>query len=270
MTLSTSRRHSHILEILEKRGFLSVAEIARDFGVSPVTARHDLTTLADSGLVQRTRGGARSNFGSPGEPNFEMRRRQRAAEKRSIAAAAIELLGDAQIIALDASTTCYYLALALRPSTELFVLTNGIKTAEALIDRPHISVMVTGGIVRRGAVSIVGEVAEEQVRRTRVEVAFFGARAFSVDHGLMDFDPEEARVKRAMASISDRIVGLVDESKWGRLALLPPVVSTNEISALVTDKRPANGMEAALAQRGVKVIVGARSSAERAGGDGAA
>jgi DeoR/GlpR family transcriptional regulator of sugar metabolism len=257
VTFATAQRHSQILEILDQRGWLSVAEIARDFGVSPVTARHDLAVLADSGLVRRTRGGARANQNAPAEPDFELRRRHRAAEKRAIAVAAARLLGDAQIIALDASTTCYYLALELRPSSDLFVVTNGLKTAEVLTDRPHVSVMLTGGLVRRGAMSIVGEVAEEQIRRSRVEVAFFGARAFSPEHGLMDFDPEEARVKRAMVSISARAVGLVDHSKWGRLALLPPVVPTDGLAAIVTDRAPAADLRQQLEQRGVDVVVDA-------------
>jgi DeoR/GlpR family transcriptional regulator of sugar metabolism len=254
--LTTARRQSQILEILDQRGSLSVADIARDFGVSPVTARHDLTVLADSGLIKRTRGGARVNTGSPNEPNFEIRRRHHADEKRAIAEAASRLLGDAQIIALDASTTCYYLALELKPSAELFVVTNGLRTAEALVDRPHISVMLTGGILRRGAISIVGETAEEQVRKARVEIAFFGARAFSPEHGLMDFDPEEARVKRAIASIAEKVVGLVDHSKWGRLALLPPVVPTNDLAAIVCDRAPADSVMTDLERRGVQVVIG--------------
>src|SRR5258706_13082512 len=206
--LTTARRQSQILEILDQRGSLSVADIARDFGVSPVTARHDLTVLADSGLIKRTRGGARANTGAPNEPNFELRRRHRADEKRAIAQAATRLLGDAQIIALDASTTCYYLALELKPTAELFVVTNGLTTAEALVDRPHISVMLTGGILRRVADAHVGETAEEQVRKARGEIAFFGARAFNPEDGLMDFDPGEARGKRAIASIADKGIGL--------------------------------------------------------------
>src|SRR5258706_14238861 len=99
--LTTARRQSQILEILDQRGSLSVADIARDFGVSPVTARHDLTVLADSGLIKRTRGGARANNGAPNEPNFELRRRQRAAEKQASPGAAGRFLGNRHIISLD-------------------------------------------------------------------------------------------------------------------------------------------------------------------------
>jgi DeoR/GlpR family transcriptional regulator of sugar metabolism len=82
------------------------------------------------------------------------------------------------------------------------------------------------------------------------------ARAFSPEHGLMDFDPEEARVKRAIASIADKVVGLVDHSKWGRLALLPPVVPTSDLAAIVIDRAPADSVMTDLKRRGVQVLVG--------------
>ena len=98
--------------------------------------------------------------------------------------------------------------------------------------------------------------AEEQVRKARVEIAFFGARAFSPEHGLMDFDPEEARVKRAIASIADKVVGLVDHSKWARIALLPPVVATSDLDAIVCDRPPPDSVIADLTRRGVQVLIG--------------
>ena len=57
LTLTADKRQEQILEFIEQRGWLSVAEISSEFGVSSVTARHDLFVLADSGNIQRIRGG---------------------------------------------------------------------------------------------------------------------------------------------------------------------------------------------------------------------
>jgi len=57
LTLTADKRQEQILEFIEQRGWLSVAEISSEFGVSSVTARHDLFVLADSGSIQRMRGG---------------------------------------------------------------------------------------------------------------------------------------------------------------------------------------------------------------------
>jgi DeoR/GlpR family transcriptional regulator of sugar metabolism len=255
LTLTAAKRQGRILEIIEQQGWLSVDEISNEFGVSPVTARHDLFVLADTGSIQRVRGGARFVQVERGEASFEQRCRQRTNEKRAIATAALRLLGDAQIVALDASTTCYHLALAMNPASDLFVVTNGLRTAEALAERPRVSVMMPGGSVRLGGPSMVGEVAEEQIRRTRVEVAFLGARGFSPEYGLMDMVPDEARLKRALLSVADRVVALVDHTKWGRLALMPPVALTDQLAAIVTDRRPAPAVLEELERRGVEVVV---------------
>ena len=46
-------------------------------------------------------------------------------------------------MALDSSTTAYYLALELRAKRELVVVTNGLLIAAALADAPGINVLVT-------------------------------------------------------------------------------------------------------------------------------
>jgi DeoR/GlpR family transcriptional regulator of sugar metabolism len=257
-----SERHSRILELIDQRGWVTTEEISRELGVSAVTARHDLSVLSESESrrIKRTRGGARlvSFGGGGGEPDFETRLRQDTEAKRRIAVAAAGLLGDAQIISLDASTSCFYLAQALSPRSDMFVVTNGLRTAEALVDRPGISVIVVGGVLRGSAMSMIGEVAEEQVGKYQVEVAFFGSRAFSHEYGLMDFAPEEARVKRSMAAVAGRIIGLVDHTKIGRLALLPPVVPTDRLSAIVTDRRPSDDLTRRLRDRNVELVLASK------------
>jgi DeoR/GlpR family transcriptional regulator of sugar metabolism len=255
---NSADRQRRILELIDHRGFVTVEELTREVGVSAVTARHDLSALSESGRIERTRGGARLITVGSGEPDFGARIRQEADAKKRIAEAAAAMLGDAQIISLDASTSCYYLARALHPRSEMFVVTNGLRAAEALMDRPGISVMVVGGVLRRSAMSMTGEVAEEQVARYQVEVAFFGARAFSYEHGLMDFAPEEARVKRSMAAVAGRTVALVDHTKMGRLALLPPVVPTDKLSAIVTDRRPSDDLSRKLHDRNVELVVASK------------
>ena len=57
-------RRSRILERIQRDGGASVAELARDYGVSSITVHRDLERLAADGLIERVRGGARP-VGSP-------------------------------------------------------------------------------------------------------------------------------------------------------------------------------------------------------------
>ena len=46
------------------------------------------------------------------------------------------MVGEGEAVALDSSTTAYYLALELRAKQELVVVTNGLLIAAALADAP--------------------------------------------------------------------------------------------------------------------------------------
>ena len=58
-------RRGAILERLARDGEVRVAALAADLGVTPVTVRRDLTRLAEEGLIEQVRGGARRIAGSP-------------------------------------------------------------------------------------------------------------------------------------------------------------------------------------------------------------
>src|SRR5439155_227885 len=140
-----------VLRMLETRDSVHVAELAEAFSVSEVTVRSDLTALARQGLVARVRGGVRALEHGQSEIGFDLRLRLEVEGKRAIARAAAGLVDEGEAVALDASTTAYYLALELRAKRELVVVTNGLLVATALADAPGISVLVTGGMLRLSA-----------------------------------------------------------------------------------------------------------------------
>ncbi len=128
------------------------------FSVSEVTIRSDLSDLARQGLVARVRGGVRPLQRGHSEVAFDTRLRIEADRKQAVARAAAALVEEGEAVALDSSTTAYYLALELRVKRELVVVTNGLRIAAALADAPGISVLVTGGMLRLPAMSLVGDI----------------------------------------------------------------------------------------------------------------
>jgi DeoR/GlpR family transcriptional regulator of sugar metabolism len=206
-------RMQHVLQLLETRSSVSVTELARMFSVSEVTVRNDLGTLARQGLVARIRGGARALQQGQSELAFDVRLRVQEDEKRAVARAAAAMVGDGEAVALDSSTTAYYVALELRDRRELVVVTNGLLVAAALADAPGVSVIVPGGILRLAAMSLVGDFAFGVLSTTRIGKGFFGARGVSVDGGLMDLNPDEVRLKRELAAACERVIGIFDHTK---------------------------------------------------------
>jgi DeoR/GlpR family transcriptional regulator of sugar metabolism len=225
---------NHVLELLETRDAVTVTELAHRFAVSEVTIRNDLGQLAGQGLVARIRGGARALQRGQSEVAFDVRLRVQDEEKRAIARAAAAMVGDGEAIALDSSTTAYYIALELREKQELVVVTNGLRVASALADAAGVSVIVPGGMLRLAAMSLVGDFASAVLRTTSIGKGFFGARGVNLDRGLMDLNPEEVRIKREMAEVCERVIGVFDHTKWRKKALLS-FVPTQRIGAIVTD-----------------------------------
>jgi DeoR/GlpR family transcriptional regulator of sugar metabolism len=260
--LNRAERLQRVLELLDTRDSVQVSELSDAFSVSEVTVRHDLSHLAQQGLVARVRGGVRALPRAQSELAFDARLRLRADEKRAMARLAASLVADGESVALDSSTSAYYLALELRRRRELVVVTNGLLIAAALADAPGVTVLVTGGMLRQAAMSVVGDLAAEVLRSTRIDKGFFGARGLSLERGLLDLNPDEVRFKQQMVAACERVVGLFDGSKWQRSALLS-FVPAERVDAIVTDAGAPAGLIAQWRERGVDVYAAQPAAARR-------
>jgi DeoR/GlpR family transcriptional regulator of sugar metabolism len=232
--LSQSERMQHVLRLLETHDYVRVAELSKAFAVSEVTVRSDLTELARQGLAARIRGGVRALQQGQSAVGFALRLRLEVERKRAIARAAAAMVDEGEAVALDASTTAYYLALELRSKRELVVVTNGLLVATALADAPGITVLVTGGMLRLSAMSLVGDLGADVLRTTRINKGFLGARGLSISRGLMDLNPDEVSIKQEMADACEQVYGIFDGTKWHRSALLA-FVRVEDLTGIVTD-----------------------------------
>jgi DeoR family transcriptional regulator of aga operon len=252
-TLSQDERMRGVLRLLETRDSVHVTELSKLFSVSEVTIRSDLSTLARRGLVARVRGGVRALQRGHSELGFDLRLRLEAERKQAIAQAAAAMVEDGEAVALDSSTTAYYLALELRSKKELVVVTNGLLIAAALADAPGVNVLVTGGLLRLQAMSLVGELGSDVLRSTTINKGFLGARGLSLHRGLMDLNPEEVRIKHEMADACERVIGIFDCTKWHKTALLS-FVPADRVNVIVTDSSAPTDEVAAWRAHGVEVI----------------
>ncbi|HEV2590967.1 MAG TPA: DeoR/GlpR family DNA-binding transcription regulator [Gaiellaceae bacterium] len=246
-------RMRYVCQLLESRDGVTVGELAATFDVSEVTVRSDLSELARRGLIARIRGGARALQRGQSEIAFDVRLRVNELPKRAVARAAAALVGDGEAIALDSSTTAFYIAQELREKHELVVVTNGLRIAEVLADAPGVSVILPGGVLRQAAMSLVGDFANSVLRSTRIGKGFFGARGISLDRGLMDLNPEEVRIKRELADACEHVVGVFDHSKWERSALLS-FVPAQRVDTIVTDERAPSELLQEWRERNVTVV----------------
>ena len=147
-------RRDEITAILERRGQVSVAELAEHFDVSALTIRRDLDYLESQQVLTRQYGTATllNPFGRPSGS------RQIRANK-AIAREAARHVEDGDCIFINTSSTALGL-LEFITAQDVTVITNNGK-ALMLEERQNVSVLLTGGEIRPPRASMTGEIAME-------------------------------------------------------------------------------------------------------------
>lgn len=142
--MNATERQRHILELLDNRGRLTIAELSARFSVSDMTIRRDLAQLEDEGLLRRTHGGAARTQSGNFEPPFAMRARLNAEEKKAIALSVAGALSDGETVILDGGTTGVAIAEEL-VGRNLTVCALNTRVADVLLASPATRVMLPGG-----------------------------------------------------------------------------------------------------------------------------
>jgi DeoR/GlpR family transcriptional regulator of sugar metabolism len=233
--LGTQRR-SRILALVDEQGAVKVSELVEELGVSDMTVRRDIDSLAEQGLVERVHGGVLAVGGrSSEEPGFSAKSALMTAQKTAIAAAAAALVSPGSAIGISAGTTTYELARAVRSVPGLTVVTNSVPVAQLLHESgtPGQSVVLTGGF-RTPSDALVGPVAVAALRSLHVDRAFLGAHGLDLHAGLTTPNLVEAETNRALVASARRVCVLVDHTKWGVVGL-STFLDLDHVDTLVTD-----------------------------------
>lgn len=227
-------RREAILRLLEERTKILVPELCEYFKVSPATIRGDLRDLEAGGRLKRAHGGAVPVGKASFEPTSRLKEVERVAEKRRIAGQAAGLVEDGDTIVLDTGTTTLELAKCLAGRTDLTVVTNDLDIAAFLERASGISLVMTGGTIRRGFHCVTGPVTLAGLRDLNVDKAFLAANAYSLDRGFTTPNIEHAEVKRSMLAIAAECIMLMDSAKIGRTAFVK-FADIADIDRLITD-----------------------------------
>jgi len=252
--MAVLERHDQTLKLLGDRGEVSVAALSRSLAVSEMTIRRDLEALERQGLLRRVHGGAISVVSRGYEPPFGLRAARSTEAKARIGALAASLISPGEALIIDVGTTALELARELADRSGLTVLTPSFRAAELLNRNADLRVIVTGGILRPGELSFVGDLAERAFADLHCDVVYLGAGGIDATVGVSEFNLDDARVKRAAVASARRCVVLADSSKLGRVAVAS-VCPVDRIDVLITDEgAPAETIER-LRERDVEVLV---------------
>ncbi|MGF1692595.1 transcriptional repressor AgaR [Photobacterium kagoshimensis] len=251
---SAVERRMEIVNVVNRDGKARVEDLAAQFDVSSVTIRSDLSFLEKNGYVVRSHGAAIPNTGVIAELTVHEKRRQNAGIKSLIGQAAAKLIESGDTVILDSGTTTREIASSLKSLEDVVVMTNGLDVAMELASAPGIEVLMSGGVLRKNALSFSGSQAEHSLKNYRFDKVFLGVDGFDLRAGITTHNEQEASLNRLMCEISEQVIAVADSSKFGKRSC-HMIREFGNIDILVTDSDIPEDYVQGLREMKVDVII---------------
>lgn len=256
------QRHTMILELLQKNGTVHTADLVRQMDVSSETIRKDLDYLEQEGLLVRVHGGAmpaaetKAAESASEYVSFQTRNTQHIEQKEAITTAAVSLVHENQVIALDYGSTSQLMAMALRKhfkNKKLTVITNSIHNAMILAECPDFTIILTGGILNKDEYTLVNDFTPI-LEHLHIDILFMTVTGVDPVIGCTDLRLSEAKIQNQMRQIASRTIVLADSSKFGKASLVK-ICALRDVDTIITDSGLSAGMARAVRDTGADLVI---------------
>ncbi|WP_251447824.1 DeoR/GlpR family DNA-binding transcription regulator [Microbacterium sp. USTB-Y] len=243
-------RKELLLDRLHRDGRLVAKDIAAELGLSEDSIRRDLRELDAAGLAVRVYGGALP--ASPAVVDYGRRAAVAPDSKARVAAAAAALIEPGATVILDGGTTTLAMVGAIPTALPCTIITHSPTIAAALLGHAADVFLIGGRLFKHSAVAS-GAAAVEAAQRISADLFFLGVTGVHPTAGLTTGDPEEAAMKRTLASRAAETYVLASEEKVGAASRYA-VLGLDEVTAIVTDADPADPTLQELEEAGIRLI----------------
>ena len=180
MSAFVTQRREDILNLLSQHESMSVADLSDHFGVSPLTIRRDLNTLARMGVIERKYGSAK-------------------------------LLTQGDTVFINTSTTALGVLEFVTAENVTFV-TNSGRALHANLP-PSSTVILTGGEIRVPKWSMTGDFALANIANIKANKCIVGCSGFSAQRGLTTNVAQEKQVNALMLDHAEFKIAVADNTK---------------------------------------------------------
>lgn len=249
-------RQLKIQDIIRNQTVVNVDELAALFDVSHVTIRRDLNEMERIGMVERTHGGAISNFRPQKslEPDLLARVNVRSDEKLVLSRFTAGQIQQGEVIYLSAGSTMYFLAQQLAAHLELTVVTNSLIIAAELGKAPGIRVIVLGGVLRKDEMALSYIFHHETIKNIHFNKILIGCRGIHPFYGVTnDNDPSIIGCDAVVLEENKKAIVVADHTKIGFKAkrVLVPI---DNVDTLITTSLAPRAVLDAFREQGVNVV----------------
>ena len=232
-----------IVDYVKSKKRATLDELMAKFKVSSATIHRDVAELVASGHLERIRGGVAFFARQQAETNaadafsFLDRATVNLPAKRKIAAKALPLVCDGDILFLDSSTTtaAFADAIAARRFTNLTIITNSVSIMEKFRKMPGNYVLIAlGGNYDPMLNSFLGSSALRELERLTITKAFVSAFGVNDKIATTNHEHQMGLVTRVLDIANKRYL-LVDHSKFGRTGLYR-LATRAAFDAIISDR----------------------------------
>ncbi|MCL1996782.1 MAG: DeoR/GlpR family DNA-binding transcription regulator [Defluviitaleaceae bacterium] len=249
--LAFERREKILKHILIDKK-VRIGDLATAFSVSEETIRRDMKQLEGNGMLKRFYGGAVIT-GLTREIPSRDRHLAQIEEKGKIAQKAAELINNQTTIMADSGSTVFETLKEInRTKKDIIIVTNSVNVLYELRDS-NIDIFSTGGNLRKESTSLVGPAASDFIGNYYADIAIFGCKGLSVEHGITESNEPESQLKMQMHKHSKKIMVLADHTKFDKVAFIK-TFNFSQIDYLVTDIAPSQLWLDFLEEMNVEVV----------------
>ncbi len=250
--LAIERRNA-IISRLNMDGKVIVTDLAREFEVTEETIRRDLEKLESDGIAKKTYGGAVANKSLNVDLPSSVRKRTNVELKQRMAEKISTLVSDGDYIMVDSSSTALFAVRCMKSKRNITLITQSIEILLDLVDKEDWNVFSTGGQLKPGALSLLGNTAEKMLSGFHVDIAICSAKGIDMEMGVTDSNEKDAEIKRALFRSADKHVLAIDSTKFDKIAFIK-VFDTDNIDVVVTDSKPDDKWVKFFENKGIELI----------------
>ncbi len=236
-----SERRVYIQRSLEKKGIISLKDIARELGIAEITVRRDFEKMEADGLLKRVQGGAMREEPSDNvELTMQRKGTVNTPAKTKVASAAASLVEEGDCVFIDAGTSTAQMVEDLA-NLRITIVTYNELVVKRLSKPTVADIYMIGGKYVPGFSIFIGAVAQENLRQYHFDKAFLGCTSVEVRERMSYVtDPDSLEMKRIAMQNAARCYLLIDTTKLQRRSFLR-FAATDDFEAVLCDE-PEGGL----------------------------
>ena len=252
--LLSQKRRKYILDLVNRDAGATTTQLAKELKVSLSTIGRDLRSLEKNGLVLKTHGGAvPRSFSTSYEPAYALKAQLYKKKKELIGKVSSSLIRPGDTVIFDSGTTVFQVA-HCSVEKKFSAITLDLPAAMKLANSPSIDLVVLGGNVRAGVYAIIGNFAEEMLRKLYVDKFFMGADAIDLKKGITNATLAEVAIKQLAIEVAKEVILVADSSKFDNISLIQ-VCELQKISKIITDISLPSSISLQLEKIGIEIII---------------